>query len=974
MRTMSEGFSRRSFLKLAATAGAAAAVPGCQPAARKLIPYVVPDENVIPGVPQFYATTCTECGAGCGVVARIREGRVIKLEGNPADPIGKGTICARGHAALQGVYNPDRLRNPMRRQGSSLKTLSWEDAEKLLNDALKAATAKGKDRVAYIGPAHQGPTLRAITEAWLAAYQSKRGIFYEAISESPARDAAEMCFGRRDLPVYHLDKAEVLISFGADFNETWRSPVELARQFAGFRAPQMRRGKLAIGYAYYVSPRMSVTAGRCDEWIPAPAGAEAAIALSVLNVILSQGWVSPNAQVDVAGLKSFVASYDPASVSQQTGVPAKIIEAMGERFGKADGAVALAGGDDPATHAAAYVLNVVTGNLGRTMEFLEGMPPEPETRTNDIVAALDSMRNGEVDVLFIAETNPVFTMPPAWRAAEAIQKVPLVVWAGGVPGETAEYAHLLLPLHHPLEDWRDTFPRAGVHGLGQPVMQPVFWSKPLGDLLITSARESGAKNAAPWENSQDALRSAWTKLNPKAADAEGFWIQSLREGGYFETAQQAQVKLNVAALKTSPASRQLPKLVLAAYPHPFLYDGRGADKPWLQEVPEPVTQIVWDSWAEIHPETARQYGISTNQVVEIRSSEGVIKTSALVSERVCKGVVAIPTGQGHTALGRYAKGVGANPFALLKPGQWSAPITITPTHDTHELATALFKDHQLGRSIVEAQTVTELASGVQPREWQEPEVPKPHEMYPNWEYPTHQWGMTIDANACTGCSACVAACYAENNIPVVGREEVLNNRIMSWIRVERFYPEKKYEHQPLLFLAPMLCQQCHHAPCEPVCPVFAAYHTQEGLNGQVYNRCVGTRYCENNCPYKVRRFNWWEPEWPEPLNYQLNPDVTVRGAGVMEKCTFCVQRIRHAEINAMIEKRPVRDGEIVPACVQTCPTHAISFGDMNDKNSEMMKRRVAAHNEQRAYASLKELNTQPAITYLRELYNEREKA
>lgn len=973
---MSEGFSRRSFLKLAATAGAAA-LPGCEPAARKLIPYVVPDENVIPGVPQFYATSCTECGAGCGTVARIREGRVIKLEGNPANPIGQGTICARGHAALQGVYNPDRLRNPMQRTSSgALKTIPWEEANKLLNDALKAASAKGKNRVAFLGQAHQGPTLRKITEAWLAAYQSNRGIFYEAITDTPARDAAEMCFGRRDLPVYHLDKAEVLISFGADFNETWRSPVELGRQYGEFRAPKTRQGKLSVGYSYYVSPRFNVTAARCDEWVSVPPGAEAAIALSVLHVVLSQGWVSPNAQINVADLKNFVSSYDPASVSQRTGVPVKMIEAMGERFGKADGAVALAAGDDPATHAAAYVLNAVTGNLGRTMEFLEGAPPEPESSSNDMVSSLESMRNGAVDVLFVAETNPVFSMPAKWQAAEAIKKVPLVVWAGGVPDETAAHAHLLLPLHHQLEDWRDTFPRAGVHGLGQPVMQPVFFSRPLGDLLIASARESGVKGAAPWENTQDAVRSGWEKLNPKAAktDAKGFWVSSLREGGYFEPATAAQVTLNVSALKTSPATREIPKLALAAYPHPFLYDGRGADKPWLQEIPEPVTQLVWDTWAEIHPETARKHGISKDEIIEIRSSEGAIRAPAFLSERVHKGIVSVPIGQGHSEFGRYAKGRGANPWEVLKAGRLCVAVTIHPTRERRELVSALYEGKELGRPIVEAMTATQLADGVQPKEWQEPEAPEPYEMYPAWNYPKHHWGMTIDANACTGCSACVAACYAENNVPFVGREGVNNGRIMSWIRLERFFPQKEYEHQPLMFLTPMLCQQCNHAPCEPVCPVFASYHTAEGLNGQAYNRCIGTRFCENNCPYKVRRFNFWKPEWPEPLNYQLNPDVTVRGAGVMEKCTFCVQRIRYAEITALVEKRPVHDGEIIPACAQTCPTNAISFGDMNDKRSKMMLRRVAKENKGRTYKSLKSLNTLPAITYLRELYNEREKA
>ncbi len=970
---MSESLSRRSFIKLAATAGAAAALPGCQPAARKLIPYVVPDENVIPGVPAFYATTCNECPAACGIVAQVREGRVIKLEGNPEDPIGQGSICARGQSALQGLYNPDRLGTPMvRLEGDGLKKVSWEDALRLFHDRLKAASAKGRNRVMFFG-APEGPTLRKIVAVAAAACQSDRVLYYEPLTNEAAREAAELCFGRRDLPIYRLDQAEVLLSFGADFLETWQSPVELSRQYAEFRVPRIRRGTLAIGRAVYVGPRLNLTASNCDDWIAVPPASDGQVALSVLRQVVQQGWMQPSLAADLATLKNFTASYDPDSVSQRTGISAAKIRRMAEWFGKADGAVALAGGNDVATHAAAFILNAVTGNLGRTVQFLEGMPSEAVSGRDDIAAALDAMRGGGVDVLIvIGGANLLYAMPPAWRAAEALAKVPFVVWTGGVPDETAGAAHLLLPVHHPLETWRDTNPRAGVYGLGQPVMQPVFDTKPLGDILIAAALESGSGGQLPWKNTAEAVKSEWLKLSPQSVGpaAEEFWLKSLREGGLFGEAKPASVKLNVGALKEPPSPREIAKLSLFAYPHIFLHDGRGADKPWLQEIPEPVAQFVWDNWAEIHPDTARTLGVGQDDVAEIRSSEGVIQVPVYVSERVCRGVIAVPLGQGHTAFGRYAQGRGANPFAALKPASFEIAVTARPTGQTHTLVTPLGKSDMLGRSIVEAMSVGDLARGVEPHEQ---EVPVPYEMYPPFPYPDHQWGMTIDVNACTGCSACIAACYAENNVPFVGRERIHNGRIMSWIRLERFYPEKSRDGDaPLLYLAPMLCQQCNHAPCEPVCPVFAAYHTREGLNGQIYNRCVGTRYCENNCPYKVRRFNWFLPEWPEPLNLQLNPDVTQRGAGVMEKCTFCVQRITRAEITARIEKRAVRDGEIVPACAQACPTRAISFGDMNDKRSAMMRRR--AENKPRGYYVLEELNTQPAILYLRDLYYKREKA
>ncbi len=965
--------SRRSFIKLAATAGAAAAIPGCEPAARHLIPYVVPDENVVPGVPSFFATTCSECPAGCGVVARIREGRVVKLEGNPADPIGQGSLCARGQAALQGLYNPDRLAHPQVRGGDgSLRTVSWDEADKMLGDRLAAASKAGKDRVAFFG-SPDGPTFRKIALAFLGAYGSSRAIFYEAINQEPARAAAKTIFGRRDLPSYRIDQAEVLISFGADFLETWQSPVELARQYSLFRTPHQRRGTLTIGRATYVGPRLSMSASKCDDWIATAPGAEADVAWSVLNVLVKQRWVSQNSGFDLAALTKAVANFDPVATSARTGVPVETITGLGETFGRAEGALVIAGTNDSSAHLAAMILNAVTGNFGKTVMFLEGSPAEETSTPDEVDAAVDAMRGGKIDAVFIAGGNPVFTMPASARIAEAIQKVPFVVWAGGVPDETASMASLLIPAHHPLESWRDTAPRAGIRGLGQPVMQPVFDSKPVGDILLAAA--AGLSSAKlPWATAADAVKAEWLALAPKAdsADPEDFWVSVRRAGGLFEEQHLSALSLDTSAFQPPVPAAAQAELSVYAYPHIFLYDGRGADKPWLQELPEPVTQIVWDSWAEIHPETARTLGVAKDDVIEIKSEHGAIEAPVLVEITVRPGVIAVPLGQGHRAYGRYAKDVGANAWAILAAGARIAAATARATGKTRTLVSPLGKSDMMGRSIVEAMSIENLARGVVPISEAE-EVTGPFDMYPPWKYPRHKWGMTIDVNACTGCSACVTACYAENNVPTVGKDGVDLGRIMSWIRIERYFPPAAQAAQaPQLYLAPMLCQQCDHAPCEPVCPVFASYHTEEGINGQVYNRCVGTRYCENNCPYKVRRFNWFVPEWPAPLNLQLNPDVTVRGAGVMEKCTFCIQRIQFAELNARTEDRELRDGEIVTACQQACPTRAITFGDSNDPGSAMMRRRE--DNKLRNYRALEELNTQPAITYLRDLYREKGKA
>jgi molybdopterin-containing oxidoreductase family iron-sulfur binding subunit len=597
------------------------------------------------------------------------------------------------------------------------------------------------------------------------------------------------------------------------------------------------------------------------------------------------------------------------------------------------------------------------------------------------------MRNGQIDVLVVAGGNPVYSMPPSWGFRDVAGRVGFVAWLGEVPDESAEMAHLMMPVHHALESWRDTAPRAGVYGLGQPVMQPVFRSRALQDIMIASAHlAAGASaQAIPWENAADAVNAAWQDLQTKVAPsvpAADFWNQARREGGFFQAAKEVAVSLNSAVFQQTPKPTAEPtsELTLVAFPHLFLYDGRGADKPWLQEMPEPVSQIVWDSWAEMHPDTAAKFGLKQDyesvrlyagiNVIEITTAAGPIELAVTITPTVKPGVIAVPIGQGHTSYGRYAKGRGVNLWAFLPERMRNIPVTVRVTEKRHKLITPMGKSDMMGRSIIEAMSVDDLVKGVAPEVEGEPHLDVPYEMYDPHPYPGHKWGMTIDVNSCTGCSACVAACYAENNIPVVGKDQVDGGRIMSWLRIERFIPNaEEAAKAPPLYIAPILCQQCDHAPCEPVCPVFASSHTPEGLNAQIYNRCIGTRFCENNCPYKVRRFNWYEPEWPEPMNLQLNPEVTVRGAGVMEKCTFCIQRITVAEIDARVAERSLVDGEIIPACAQACPSRAISFGDINDPNSVMMKRRV--DNKIRNYTMLPEFNALPAITYLRALYRER---
>ncbi|MCY4075456.1 MAG: 4Fe-4S dicluster domain-containing protein, partial [Acidobacteria bacterium] len=462
----------------------------------------------------------------------------------------------------------------------------------------------------------------------------------------------------------------------------------------------------------------------------------------------------------------------------------------------------------------------------------------------------------------------------------------------------------------------------------------------------------------------------------RAAEAafESFWADTVRRGGrWLEEPPQAVAlsdrigELDVSGLAPPEDARR--SLTLVAYPSLHFLDGRGANRPWLQEIPDPLLKTAWSSGAEMTAETAAAIGAEEGQVVALESDHGRIEATVVVNPHLPGGVVAMPIGQGHTDFGRYATGRGASPVALLDPApdaasggpRWARTrIDATALALRRPLARLQGSFDQQGRGLAQAVSETALAAGdVHPEE--------PHfSLYPEHEHPTHNWGMAIDLDACNGCNACVAACYAENNVPVLGADRMVRGRTMSWLRIERFVEPRTAADGggavDTRFL-PMLCQHCDHAPCESVCPVYATYHTEEGLNAQIYNRCVGTRYCSNNCPYKARRFNWWDPEVPEPLNLQLNPDVTVRSAGVMEKCTFCVQRIQEGKDRARDDDRPVEDGDVVPACAQTCPAQAIVFGDLNDPTSRVSQLSAA----DRGYHALGMLNTRPAVTYLKKV-------
>ncbi|HVY55687.1 MAG TPA: molybdopterin-dependent oxidoreductase [Thermodesulfobacteriota bacterium] len=965
------GIKRRDFLKIIGVAGGTAAVAGgCSNPAEQLIPYVIPPEGIIPGVPNFYASTCRECPAGCGIVVKNREGRAIKVEGNPKNPINMGGSCAEGQAMLQGLYNPDRLRSPLLRNDlGRLQPLGWDDAQKTLAEKIDAIRKNGSGKIVFLSDHIEG-TLGNLISDWMSAIGGEH-ITYEVYSYEPLKEANRIVFGIDKIPTYSIDKSKYLLSFGADFLETWLSPTLYTRQFSQMHSYENG----SMGKFVYVDPRAGLTGVNADEWVSVKPGTEALLALGIASAIVSGG-MSSNGGGGFAGL---LGNYTPEKVSSVTDVPVDTIKRIAKEFSSAQPSLAIGGGvantatNATETQVAINILNYVAGNVGQTIDFGNPLTLSNVSSFKQVSSLVDSMKNGQVALLFIYNVNPVFTLPKSLGFEDALGKVPNVVSFSSFMDETTEKAGLLLPDNTTLESWGDFIPDGKVHGLIQPIMTPVFNTKGTGDVILAVAAQlDGLKGRYTQATFYDYLRDSWKQAWTGVAgggDFETFWKDALENGGFYREAAPAQVSVsgNISGISFSePEFKGDGDYFFVAYPSYKYYDGRGANKPWLQELPDAITTGVWDSWVEMHPDTAAKLGVKTGDFVKIESPEGAIETQAYVYEGIRPDTLAVQIGQGHTSYGRYAKDRGVNPIAILPVSTdrgtgsfaWlTTKVKASGTGRHAQFVQTQYTTTQHDRDVAQMVALTELERGIHREEEKEPDF------YPEVEYARYQWGMSIDLQKCTGCGACVTACYAENNIAFVGKELVAKRRDMSWIRIERYFEKSDSGGGFTTQFLPMLCQQCNNAPCEPVCPVFATYHNPEGLNGMVYNRCVGTRYCSNNCTYSVRKFNWFSYKLPEPLNWQYNPDVTVRDKGVMEKCTFCIQRINYAKDQGKDKGRDVLDGEVQTACQQACASGAIVFGNLKDDGSRVSK----LSQDERGYKVLRQLNTKPNITYLKKV-------
>ena len=954
------GFSRRTFLRIAGATGALASCSP-KPTTQKLIPLLVPANDIIPGVPLFYRSVCRECPAGCGVTARTREGRAVKLEGNPEDPIGRGALCARGQAALQALYHPDRFAGPMRRgPDGRLAPVGWDEAEDQLAKAVAAAAAKGAGRVRLVTRSEPGAA-GAIQKALLAAVGARPAdrLVLEPLDPAPVRAAGAALFARPELPVLDLGAARTVVSFGADFLETWGSPVEYARAFASGRGRVgAERTRLV-----WVGPRLSLTGVSADRWIRVRSGGELPLALGLLRWILDPAHAVPGVPAEAGALFPALQATSLAELASRAGVAEAEIESLARELTRRRPSAILGPGpasqgpDATALAASVLLLDLALGNIGKTMRYgLEAGEDVPSSGV-DAAELVSAMAAGSVDVLLVQNSDPLGALPSALQTAAAVGKVPLVVSFALRPDATTAHAHLVLPDQHTLESFGDVSPRAGVLQLAQPVMTPLADTRPAAQVLLEVAgRMKLPTPLAPSTDLFDYLQARDGKRAQEApgasTDATQAWRQALQRGGVWTEPGPGELPRLVAgaaerllAQRATPASTGA-GLDLVLFPTPLRGDGRGADLPWLREIPDTLSSVSWSPWAEISPATAGRLGVRTGDLLALTTPAGRTEVPAYVYPGIRDDAVALPLG-GPEALALLPAAVEAASGARVLAG---VRATVTRAGKRVSLPVLEGSPYQHGREIT--QVVTAAAPAVH-----RPDLSA--KMYPEPKHPEHRWAMAIDLDRCTGCQACVVACFAENNVPVMGPEAAVMGRYMGWLRLERYLGDQPGGELDVQLL-PMLCQQCTNAPCETVCPVYATYHTAEGLNAQVYNRCVGTRYCSNNCPYKVRTFNWRDPRFPPPLQMQLNPDVTVRSRGVMEKCTFCVQRIRFAENRARDEGRPVADGEIVPACAQACPAEAIVFGDAKDPHSRVS----ALAREPRGFRALEETNTQPAITYL----------
>lgn len=999
---------RRDFLKLSGFAAVLAAVGCGERPAQKILPYVTAPEEITPGVANYYASTCKGCEAGCGLLVKTREARPIKLEGNPEHPLNKGALCSRGQVQVVGLYDPDRLRHPIAVVSASpdSKGDTKADWDKSYDRVAKALRAAGRKAVLLTGTIH-GPARRALLDDFKKSFPSLRHVTYDAFADEARREAAVLAYGQPVVPRYHFDKSEVTVLLGADPMSESHSPVEHMAGIGASRRVTGEDGHKRMGRLYAFEPVMSMSGMNADYRFSVRPQHFASLALAIAAQLAADG------HTEISGL-SF-GNVKPSVLEKAVGLPSGTVKRVADDLWAARGkSLVYAGGMMSSTesltdlHLTVNLLNSMLGNEGHTVDASRPSN-QSQGSTKEMTQLVADMKNGDVDVLLIEGTNPAHTLPVAAGFDDAMKRVGLKVSFGTHKDETGALCDLILPGLHFLEGWGDAEPYEGLLSIQQPTIRPIWENRSFEDSLIALAsRQDGRRFLKPiTEEESETQTLSWyeylmrhweTEVFAKGkypGSFEDFWFATLRRG-VLET--QPKTKSTGRRFQADAAYRVLRRAeaksatgyTLAVFTSANTYDGRDQNNPFLLELPDPVAKVSWDNFVAVAPQTARKMKLKDGDIVRLKANNAIVEGPVRIHPGAHPEVLSIGGGWGRTHAGAVGSNEGFNAFRLGSVGDFGAAysgasVTIEKTGDRIKLADVQGHNYMEDRPIVQETNLEYLNK--------DPKAPQPPHHVPEWEpgqplhdiwkadhkYKQHKWVMSIDLNSCTGCNACMVACQMENNVPIVGKREILVGREMHWIRIDRYY--KGDPDNPEVVKQPMLCQHCDNAPCETVCPVLATVHSHEGLNQQVYNRCVGTRYCANNCPYKVRRFNFYEyskfrkgPHNPDqkvpetPLELHLNPDITVRTKGIMEKCSFCSQRIRTAKEEAREKGRDIPPGSLLTACQQTCPTKAITFGDALNPDHEVNQVRDE-NGGKRGYGVLHDFNVQPNIMYLASVRN-----
>jgi MoCo/4Fe-4S cofactor protein with predicted Tat translocation signal len=982
---------RRDFLKFLGFSVTAASLAACETPVRKTVPYLIKPEEVTIGVSNWYASTYDDGSDFCSVLVKTREGRPIKIEGNKFSSFTHGGTNPRVQASVLSLYDNERIQGPFKGGNA----VSWKEIDNEIESKIEAAAAAGSS-IRILSATTTSPSLNSLVAEFVAKYPATKHVSYDAVSYAGIREANMLTFGAAVLPSYDFSKAEVIVSFGADFLGNWIAPIPFARQYGQTR--KLNNEKKEMSKHFQFESYLSLSGANADVRVGIKPSQIGAGIVSLYNAIASKA--------GVASLSGGKVNFDK-SIS-------KAAEALWAKKGKS---LVVCGANDKNIQAVVNGINALLENYGATIDLANPLNVGQGNDT-EFSSLVNEMKEGKVAVLIMLNCNPVYSAPKSLGFEAALAKVPTSISTSDRKDETASKCNYICPNNHYLESWGDSSPKANSYALVQPTIYPLFNTRAFGDSLLV-----WMKNPMKY---QDYVKSVWEKkmfpLQSSEIIFENFWMKCLHDG-VFDAAPNASSPITWS-FDLSGAASEIAKetgsdMEITFYQKIGMGNGSQANNPWLLEMPDPISKVTWDNYITMSPKEMEKRGYNITHEKEEKMSTVNLTVNGVTIEKVPvfpqpgqpEGTMALALGYGRTMVGKAGNNVGVNAFSLLGLNNsgflsyHSNKVAIADNSEKHMVVTTQTHQTLMGREMVKETTLSEFQKNPKAGNHTEmlfiadghehKKVPAhtvdlwATEENPGFSKPGLQWSMGIDLNACIGCGNCLVSCQSENNVSVVGKDEVRMNREMHWIRIDRYYSSSMSkekaevenkglvdmyhemeipEENPQVVFQPVMCMHCNHAPCETVCPVLATTHSNEGLNQMTYNRCVGTKYCANNCPYKVRRFNWFKYFENDQFDFHmnndlgkmvLNPDVTVRSRGVMEKCSMCIQRIQEGKLTAKKQGREVKDGEIETACAQSCPTNAITFGNIADKNSQVAKMKQ----EGRSYYMLEELDVQPSVFY-----------